>query len=44
MTAGMKKFGYGAYIVTIALFFLYTLFPSEALRDYLAHQLKGGRP
>jgi type II secretion system protein N len=44
MTARMKKIGYGAYIVATALFFLYTLFPSEALTAYLAHQLGGGRP
>jgi type II secretion system protein N len=44
MSARIKKIGYGAYIVAIALFFLYTLFPSEALTAYLAHQLSGGRP
>ena len=40
----MKKIGYGAYIIAIALFFMYTLFPSEALTAYLARQLSGGRP
>jgi type II secretion system protein N len=44
MTGRMKKIGYGAYIVAIALFFLYALFPSEALTAYLAQQLSGGQP
>ena len=44
MSPKMKKFGYGVYIIAIALFFMYALFPSEALTAYLAHQLSGGRP
>lgn len=44
MKPKLKRIGYGIYIIAIALFFLYTLFPSEALTAYLAHQLSGGRP
>lgn len=44
MTPRVKKIGYGVYIITIALFFMYTLFPSEALTAHLAQRLSGGRP
>jgi type II secretion system protein N len=29
----------GAYIIAIAMFFLYVLFPSNALKEYLAYRL-----
>ena len=44
MTLKTKRIGYGVYIISIGLFFLYTLFPTEALTAYLANQLSGGRP
>lgn len=44
MKPRITRIGYGIYIFAIALFFLYTLFPSEALTAYLAHRLSGGRP
>jgi type II secretion system protein N len=35
---------YTAYIIGITLFFLWYLFPSEMLKDYLAHRLRQGNP
>ena len=37
-------FLYTAYIIGIILFFLWYLFPSETLKDYLAYRLNQGNP
>jgi type II secretion system protein N len=39
-----KSIPYAAYIVGITLLFLYVLFPSDALKMYLADQLRRGNP
>lgn len=44
MAPGLKRIGYAVYVIAATLFFLYALFPSEALTAYLSHRLSGGRP
>ena len=39
-----KTIGYAAYFVGITVFFLYYLFPSEAVKDYVAHRLDLASP
>lgn len=39
-----KRILYAAYIVGVTLFFFYVLFPSDALKMYLAYQLSRGNP
>jgi type II secretion system protein N len=39
-----KTFLYTAYIIGITIFFLWYLFPSDALKAYLAYRLTQGRP
>ena len=44
MTATRKKAVYGLYIIAAGCFFLYYLFPSEALRRFIASELKHAHP
>ena len=39
-----KTILYTAYIIGITIFFLWFLFPSDALKSYLAYRLTQGRP
>ena len=39
-----KTLSYSAYIVGITVFFLYTLFPSDAVRDYVIYEITRGNP
>jgi type II secretion system protein N len=39
-----KTLLYAAYIIGITIFFLWYLFPSDALKSYLAYRLTQGRP
>jgi type II secretion system protein N len=39
-----KTLLYIAYIIGITVFFLYYLFPSEAIKDYVAYKLSRGNP
>ncbi|MCJ7830322.1 MAG: hypothetical protein MUP74_02945, partial [Desulfobacterales bacterium] len=44
MTATRKKALYGLYIIAAGCFFLYYLFPSEALSRFIASELKHVNP
>ena len=44
MKFSKKAFIYAAYIAGITLFFLWYLFPSDTLKDYLAYRLRQGNP
>ena len=44
MRQSRKTLSYIAYIVGITLFFLYFLFPSDAVKDYVVYQLRGANP
>jgi type II secretion system protein N len=39
-----KTLSYSAYIFGITVFFLYTLFPSDAVRDYVIYEITRGNP
>jgi len=39
-----KTLSYTAYVIGIIFFFLYYLFPSDAIKGYLAYQLSRGNP
>jgi len=42
MRPAIRRTAYGCYIFSATVLFLYVLFPSEALKGYLAHRLSGG--
>ena len=44
MKPSRKTLLYAAYIIGVTLFFLWYLFPSETLKDYLAYRLSRGNP
>jgi len=44
MKPSKKTILYTAYIIGITLFFLWYLFPSDTLKDYLAYRLSRGNP
>jgi type II secretion system protein N len=44
MKPSKKTLLYTAYIIGITLFFLWYLFPSDTLKDYLAYRLSQGNP
>jgi len=44
MKPSKKTLLYAAYIIGITLFFLWYLFPSDTLKDYLAYRLSQGNP
>jgi len=44
MKPSKKTLLYTAYIIGITLFFLWYLFPSDTLKDYLAYRLSRGNP
>lgn len=44
MKPSKTTFLYAAYIIGITVFFLWYLFPSDALKDYLAYRLSQGNP
>jgi len=44
MKPSKKTILYAAYIIGITLFFLWYLFPSDTVRDYLAYRLGQGNP
>lgn len=44
MRPSKKTILYTAYIIGISIFFLWYLFPSEVLKDYLAYRLSQGNP
>ena len=44
MKPSKKTLLYTAYIIGITLFFLWYLFPSDTLKDYLAYRLRQGNP
>ena len=44
MKPSKKTLSYTAYIIGVTLFFLWYLFPSDTLRDYLAYRLSQGNP
>ena len=39
-----KTLLYAAYIIGLTVFFLYYLFPSDAVKDYVAYQISRGNP
>lgn len=44
MKPSKRTLSYTAYIIGITLFFLWYLFPSDTLKDYLAYRLSQGNP